>query len=55
MIIKQVLSKLKYLTESFGVYQFQCLNKIRYNPDEIDISKVLETKKGGAFNHWFNL
>lgn len=30
----------------FGVYQFQCLNKIRYNPDEIDISKVLETKKG---------
>ena len=30
----------------FGVSQFKCLNKDRYNPDEIDISKVLETKQG---------
>lgn len=30
----------------FGVSQFKCLNKDYYNPDEIDISKVLETKQG---------
>lgn len=30
----------------FGVSQFHCLNKESYSPDEIDIAKVLETKKG---------
>jgi hypothetical protein len=30
----------------FGVSQFKCLNKDYYNPDEIDISKVLGTKQG---------
>ena len=30
----------------FGVFQFKCLNKDSYSPDEIDISKVLESKQG---------
>jgi hypothetical protein len=30
----------------FGVFQFKCLNKESYSPDEIDISKVLESKQG---------
>ena len=30
----------------FGVFQFKCLNKETYSPDEIDISKVLESKQG---------
>ena len=30
----------------FGVSQFKCLNKESYSPDEIDISKVLESKQG---------
>ena len=30
----------------FGVSQFNCLNKESYSPDEIDISKVLESKQG---------
>lgn len=30
----------------FGISQFNCLNKESYSPDEIDISKVLESKQG---------
>ncbi|MCF8329828.1 MAG: transglutaminase-like domain-containing protein [Crocinitomicaceae bacterium] len=30
----------------FGVFQFKCLNKESYSPEEIDISKVLESKQG---------
>lgn len=30
----------------FGVSQFNCLNKESYSPDEINISKVLESKQG---------
>ena len=30
----------------FGVSKFNCLNKESYSPDEIDISKVLESKQG---------
>jgi hypothetical protein len=33
----------------FGVSHFECLNKDSYSPDEIDISRVLESKKGAPF------